>query len=97
VLTGLLEEVPDEAKDAIERAISASSKNLNLPEEKSPPDLPAAPPVELPVNPPPVDPPVDAPPVDVPVAPPIELPPDPVPVVPAPPIDVPPAPPAGKP
>jgi hypothetical protein len=69
VLTGLLEVVPDQAKPAIEQAITVSSQYQDRLPEELPVGPPDAPPVEPPA--PPVEPP--APPVEPP-APPVELP-----------------------
>jgi len=88
ILAIVLEIVPEEAKEAIEKAIEVSTP---------PVIIPGGPPEELPVGPPedvepPADipdaPPVDVPPVDIPDDPPVDIPP--VDILDVPPVDIPP-------
>jgi hypothetical protein len=85
VLSGLLAVVPEQAQQAIEKAIEASQKYAELPAE-----VPAGLPPEVPADLPPAVP-GDVPPVTLPIVPPVELPSVP-PVVepPVPPVEAPP-------
>jgi len=102
VLTALLDQVPEEAREAILHALQVSLKDLDIP-IGPPTDLDPAPPIDLPTDlpiTPPQDinptPPVEIPPIpteDIPPVSPTETPPDPPEdMLPTPPVEIPPIP-----